>query len=139
MVFNFFWRHEFNDSWKYFEVLQMAQTHIMLWWYVIVSSWGDAKERSIVSLIITSFVLACMAPSKPPSSGETMSSLCYCCMEHFSKSFGTICFTQDYTSVISKVSRAIGDSRTFEYFIIHSSNFYLNALLNVLFKKCMVW
>ena len=33
------------------------------------------KERSIVSLIITSFVLEFLAPSKPPSSGEAMSSL----------------------------------------------------------------
>ena len=30
--------------------------------------------------------------------------------------------------MISKVSHAIGDSRTFEFFVIHSTNVYLNAL-----------
>ena len=107
----------------------MAQPHIILWWCVIGSSWGGAKEQIIVSLIITSFVSACLAPSKPPSSGEAMSSLCNCCMEHSSKSFGTLRFTPYSASVISKLSWAIVDSCTFEFFVIQSTNFCLNVLL----------
>ena len=80
IVFNCFLRHSFDDSWKYFEVLQMAQPHIILWWSAIGSSWGCAKEWRIVSLIITSCVSACLDPSKPPSSGEVMISLCKCHM-----------------------------------------------------------
>ena len=109
----------------------MAQAHIILWWYVIGSSWGGAKEQCIVSLIMTSFVSACLDPSKPQSSGEAMISLYNCHMEHSSKSFFTLCFTPDSASVISKVSRAIGESRTFKIFIIHWTNFYLNAVLTV--------
>ena len=111
--FNGFCRHSFNESRKYFEVLQMAQPQIILWWYFIGRSWGGAKERSILSLLITSFVSACLAPSKPPSYGEVMSSLCNCCMEHFSKRFGTNCSTPYSEYVISKLSWAIGDSHTF--------------------------
>ena len=58
-----------------------------------------------------------------------MSSLCKCCMEHSSKSFGNLCFSPDSSYVISKVSQAIGDSCTFEMFIIQSTSFCLNALL----------
>ena len=130
MIFNCFLRHTFNNSCNYFEVLQMAQPHIILWWSTIRRSWGGSKEQSIVSLIITSFVSACPAPSKPPSSGEIMSSLCNCCMEYFSKGFGTLRFTLDSASVVSKLSRAIGDWRTFEFFIVHWTNFCLNALLS---------
>ena len=83
-----------------------------------------------MSLIITSFVLSCLDPIKPPSSGEAVSSLCNYHMEHSSKSFRNLRFTLDYASVISKVSRVIGDSRAFYFFIIHSTNLYLNALLN---------
>ena len=119
MIFNSFCHHAFNDSWKYFEVLQMAQPHIILWWSFIGRSWEGAKERSILSLIITSFVLAFLDPSKPSSYGETMSSLCNCHMEHSNKSFGTLRFTLDSVSVISKTSRSIGDSRTFEFFKNH--------------------
>ena len=50
-------------------------------------------------------------------------------MGHSSKSFGTLCFTLDSASVISKASRAIGDSHTFGFFIIQSTNFCLNILL----------
>ena len=107
----------------------MAQPHIIFWWYVIGRSLGGAKERIIVSLIITSFVLACLDPSKPPSSGETMISLCNYRMEHSSNSFGSLRFTPDSASVVSKVSRAIGDSCTFEFFVIPSTNFCINALL----------
>ena len=57
-----------------------------------------------------------------------MISLCNFCMEHSSNSFGTIRFNPDSASVPSKVSRAIGKSRTFEFFIIHPTNFCLNAL-----------
>ena len=78
MFFNYFRRHAFNDYWKFFEVLQMAQPQIILWWSVIGRSWRGSKERIIVSLIIKSFVSACIYPSKPPSSGEEMSSLCNC-------------------------------------------------------------
>ena len=84
-----------------------------------------------MSLIIISFLSACLDPIKPPSSGEAVSSLCNYHMEHSSKSFRTLRFTLDYASVISKVSRDIGNSRTFEFFIIYSTNLYLNALLNV--------
>ena len=76
MIFNYFRRHAFNDSWKYFEVLQMEQPHIILWLSVIGRSCEGAKEQIIVSLITTSFVSKCLDPSKPPSSGEAMSSLC---------------------------------------------------------------
>ena len=113
MIFNFFRHHAFDDSWGCFEVLQMEQPHIILWWYVIEFSWGGAKERSIVSLIITSFVSACLAPSKPPSPDEAMSSLWYFRMEYSSKSFGTLRFTPCSVSVTSKVSQTIGDSRKF--------------------------
>ena len=130
MIFICFHHHEFNNSWKYFEVLQMAQPHVIFWWSVIGISCGGAKERIIVSLIITSFVSACLDTSKPPSSGEAMISLCNCRMKHYSKSSGTIHFTLDSSSVISKVSHDIGDSRTFECFIIHSTYFCVNALLN---------
>ena len=64
-----------------------------------------------------------------------MTSLCNCCMEHSSKSFGTLCFTPDSASIISKVSRSVGDSRTFEFFIIQSTNFCLNDLLKFSFQK----
>ena len=80
-----------------------------------------------MSLIITLFVLSCLAPSKLPSSGEAMISLCNCHMEHSSKNFGTLRLTLDSAYVIGKVSRTIGDSCKFEFFIIHSTNFYLNA------------
>ena len=133
MIFNCFRPHKLNDDWKYFEVIQMAQSHIIFWWSVIVRSQRGAKERRAVSLIITSLASACLDLSKPPSSGEAMSLLCHCRMKHSSKSFGTFCFTPDYSSVISKVSRAIGDSSTFEYFILNSSNFCLNALLTFFF------
>ena len=83
------------------------------WWSFIGRSWGGANEQSIVSLIITSFVSACMDPNEPPSPSEAMSSLCNCRMENSSKGFVTFHFTRDYASVISKVSQAIGDSRTF--------------------------
>ena len=114
MVFNCFCRHAFDDSWKYFEVFKMAQPHIILWWLVIGRSWGGAKEQSIVSLIITSFALACLAPTKPPPSDEAMIPLRNCHMEHSSKIFATLRFTPDSASVISKVSWYIVDSRTFE-------------------------
>ena len=78
------------------------------------SSGGD-KEQSIVSLIIISFLSECLDPSKPPSSGESMSSLGNCRMEYSRKGLGTLCFTLDSAFVISKVSRAIGDSRTFHF------------------------
>ena len=39
-------------------------------------------------------------------------------MEHSRKSFGTFRFTPDTVSMISKLSRDIGDSCTFEFFII---------------------
>ena len=107
----------------------MAQPHIIFWLSIIGHSWGGAKEWSIVLLIIKSFVSACLAPSKPPSYGEAMISLCNCRMENSSKSFGALYFTLDSASIISKVSRAIGDSRTFEFFIIRSTNLCLNALL----------
>ena len=126
--------YSFNDFWKYFGVLKMAQPYIILWWSVIGSSWGGAKELSIVSLIITSFILACLDPSEPPSSGEVMSSLWNCRVKHSSKSFGTLRFTPDSTSVIGKLSFAIGDSLTFEFFSIHWNNFCLNALLTF-FRK----
>ena len=80
-------------------------------------------------LNIKSFVLVCLDPSKPPSSGEAMISLCNYCMENSSKSFGTIRFTPDSAYMISKVSQAIGDSHTFEFFIDHSSNLCLNDLV----------
>ena len=92
-------------------------------------------KKNIMLIIITSFVSACLVPSKPPSSGETMSSLCNCHMEHSSKSFGTLCFTTDSVSMISKVSQTIGDSRTFGFFIIHSTNFSLNASLICFVQK----
>ena len=129
MVIISFRRHAFNDSWENFEMLQMAQPHIIFWWYVIGRSWVGAQERIIVSLIIISFVSAFLDPSKPPLSGEVTSSLCNFCMEHYSNSFGTLHFTPDSASVISKVSRAVGDSRTFEFFIIQSTNFSINSLL----------
>ena len=116
----------------------MAQPHTILWWCVIGRGWGGAKEQSIVSLIITSCVMACLDPSKPPSSGEAMSSLYNYLMEHSSMSFGTLRFTSDSASVISKVSRAIGCSSTFEFFIIHSTNFCLSALLIVFFQTMHV-
>ena len=128
MVFNCFRCHAFNDTWKYFEVLQIAQPHIILWWSIIGRSWRGAKWRIVVSLIITSIVPSCLAPSKPPSYGEAMSSLCNCHVEHSSKSFGTLRFNPYSASVIIKVSRAIGDSCTFEFFIIRSTNLCLNAL-----------
>ena len=62
-----------------------------------------------MSLIITTVVMACLDPGKPPSSGEAMRSLCNCCMEHYSKSFGTLRFNLESASEISKVSRVIGD------------------------------
>ena len=111
----------------------MAQPQIILWWSIIRRSWGVAKERSILSLIITWFVSVCMVPSKPPLSGEDMRSLCNCRTENSSESFGTFRFTPDFASVISKLSRAIGDSRTFEFFIIHSTNLCLNALITFFF------
>ena len=111
-----FHRHAFNDSWNYFEVLQMAPPRLILLLSVIGRSWGGAKELIIVSLIITSFVSACLDPSKLPSSGEAMTSLWNYHMENSSKSFVTFRFTPDSASVISKVSRAIGDSRTFDFF-----------------------
>ena len=70
MIFNSFRFRAFNYSWKYFEVLQMAQPHIILLWYVIGSHWLGVKEQSIVSLIITLFALVYLYLSKPPSSGE---------------------------------------------------------------------
>ena len=70
-----------------------------------------------------------MDSSKPQSYGEAMSSLCNCRMKHYSRSYRTLCFTPDSTSVISEVSRAIEDSCTFEFLIIHSNDFYLNALV----------
>ena len=128
MIFNCFRRYTFKDSCIYLEVLQMAQPHIILWLSVIGCSWWGAKERSIVSLIIASFVSACQAPSKPPSSGEEISSLCNCRMEHTNKGFGTLRFTLVSASAISKVSWVIGDWRTFEFFIIQSTISCLNAL-----------
>ena len=133
--FDFFCRHTLNDSWKYFELLHMAQPHIILWWYVFGRSLRGDKERSILSLIITSFVSSCLAPIKPPSSGEAMSSFCKCHIKHSSKSFGTLRFTLHSTYVISKVSRAIGDSRKFYFFIVHSTNFCLDALLTCFVRK----
>ena len=62
-IFFFFRRHAFNDSWEYFELLQMAQPHIILWWSIIERSWGGGKKQSMVSLIITSFVSVCLSPS----------------------------------------------------------------------------
>ena len=58
-----------------------------------------------------------------------MSSLCNCHMEHSSKIFGTLRFTLESASAISKVSRVIGDWRTLEFFIIQSTISFLNALL----------
>ena len=97
----------------------MAQPHIILWLPAIGRSQADDKEQSIVSLLITSFILAYMDPSKPPSSGEAMRLLCNYRMEYSSKSFGTLRFTLYSASMISKVSHAIRDSRTFKIFIIH--------------------
>ena len=57
-----------------------------------------------------------------------MSSFWNYCMERSSNSFGTSPFTLDSASVINKVLRDIGDSRTFEIFIIHSTDFCLNSL-----------
>ena len=51
-------------------------------------------------------------------------------MEHSSKSFGILHFTPDSASVISRLWRAIGDSRTFKIFIIYSSISCLNAYIN---------
>ena len=51
--------------------------------------------------------MACMAPTKPPSSGEAMSSLCNCRMEHSNKSFGTLRLTLVSASAISKVSKLL--------------------------------
>ena len=76
--------------------------------------------------------MACLAPTKPTSSGEAMSSLCNCRMEHYNKSLGTLRFSLVSASAISKVSRVIGDSRTFEFFIIQSTVSFLNALQIVL-------
>ena len=129
IIFNVFRRHTFNDSWGYFEVLQMEQPHIILWWSFIGCSWGGAKEQSIVSLIITLFKSACLDPSKTPSSGEAIISLCNYRMEHSSKCFGTLTFTLEYAYEISKVSQVIGEWCTFEFFIIQSTIFCLNALL----------
>ena len=117
----------------------MAQPHIFLWWYVLGRSLGGAKERIIVSLIITSFVSVCLAPSKPPSLGEAMRSLWNYRMEHSRKSFGTLCFTLDSASMISKLSRAIGDSRTFDFLIMPSTNFCLNALLTFFVRTMYVF
>ena len=66
MDFNCFRLYAFKDSCIYLVVLQMVQPHIILWLSVIGRSWGGAKERSIVSLIITSFVMTCLAPTEPP-------------------------------------------------------------------------
>ena len=55
-----------------------------------------------VHIILSAF----MDTIKPSSSGELVSSLCNYCMEHSSKVFGTLCFTLDSASVISKVSQA---------------------------------
>ena len=57
----------------------------------------------------TTFVMACLDPTKPPASGEATSSLCNYRMEHPNKSFGNRCFTLVSASAISKVSRVIGD------------------------------
>ena len=43
--------------------------------------------------------------------------------------FGNLHFTLDYASLTSKVSQALGDSLTFVFLIIHSTNFYLNDSL----------
>ena len=43
MIKNCLGRHAFNNSWRYFEVLQMAQPHIIFWWYFIGRSWGGSK------------------------------------------------------------------------------------------------
>ena len=102
MVFNSFRLHAFKDSCIYLEVLQMAQPHIIFWLYVIGRSWGGAKEQSIVSLIIKSGFMACLDPTKPPSSGASMISLCNFCMEHSNKSFGTLRFILVSASAISK-------------------------------------
>ena len=82
MIFNGFRHNTFNDSRKYFEVLKMAKPHIILWLSVIVRSLGGDKEQSIMSLIITSFVLTCLAPGKRPLSGEAMSLLSNCRVKH---------------------------------------------------------
>ena len=121
MIFICFHRQEFSSFKKYFKVLQIAQPKIILWLTVIGRSSRGAKELSILSLIIMTFVLACLAPSKPPLSGEAMISLCKFRMEHCSKGFVILYFTPDSASVIRKVSWDIGDSRTFElvYYPLH--------------------
>ena len=70
-----------------------------------------------------------MAPNKPPSSGEAMSSLCNYRMAQYNKSCGTLRFTLVSASARSKVSLVIGDWRTIEFFIIQSTISCLNALL----------